>query len=105
MALMREGRELDWRIWVAQGHLGIPLGPLCACAAQPSASCALGSSALLTGMSGSCASGAAPRKVTPLQVGIGCLGSPVAPKRDSVMVSSSLDVGGRGKQVPQGPQH
>ena len=95
MALMREGRELGWETLVAQGHVGTPLGPLCACAAQPPASCMLGSSALLTGRGGSCASGAAGRKVTPLGVGTGCLGSSVAPKRVLIIGSGTLHVGDR----------
>lgn len=65
---------------------------LCLCS---SASCLLwaGSSALLMGRGGSCASGAAGRKVTPLGVGTGCLGSPVEPKSDPVVGSGTLDEG------------
>lgn len=84
--------------------MGTPFRALCACTAQPSASCVLGGSALLMGRGGSSAAGAEGRKVTPLGAGNRCLGSPVAPENVPVMGSGSLDVGGRGKQVPEGPQ-
>lgn len=48
------------------GTCGNAFGTLCACVAQPPASCVLGSSALLTGRGGGCASGAVGMTVTPL---------------------------------------
>jgi len=59
-----------------------------------SCSCLLGSSALFMGRGGSCAPGAAGRKVTPLEVGTGCLWSPVTTERVPVTDSGPLDVGG-----------
>lgn len=56
------------------------------------------------GRGGSSAADAAGRKVTPLGVGNGCLGSPVVPGNVPVMGSGSPDVGGRGKHIPEGLQ-
>lgn len=81
------------------GTCGNAFGTLCACVAQPPASCVLGSSALLTGRGGGCAPGTMGMTVTPLGVNTGCLGSPVPPKRAPVIGRSTLDVAGRGKQV------
>lgn len=83
------------------GTYGNAFGTLCACVAQPPASCVLGNSALPTGR---CASGTVGMTVTPLGINTECLGSPVAPKRVPVIGRSTLDVGGRGKQVPDGLQ-
>lgn len=84
------------------GTCGNDFGTLCACAAQPPASCVLGCSAVATG--GRCASGTVGTAVAPLGISTGCLGSPVAPKRVPVIGRSTLDVGSRGKQVPEGLQ-
>lgn len=83
------------------GAYGNAFGTLCACVTQPPASCVRGSSALPTGR---CASGAVDMTVTPLEINTKCLGSPVALKRVPVIGRSTLDVGGRVKQVPEGLQ-
>lgn len=84
------------------GTCGNAFGTLWACAAQPPASCVLGSSAVPTG--GRCASGAVGMAVTPLGISTGCVGSLVAPKGVPVIGRSTLDVGSRGNKVPEGWQ-
>lgn len=83
------------------GTCGNAFGTSCACVAQSPASYVLGISALPTGKVCFRCSG---MTVTPLGISTMCLGSPVAPKRVSDLGRSTLDMGSRGKQVPEGLQ-